>query len=329
MTLRSLTIAFAAMLGACLAGPLDAATPARDNGLQLIDLTDDFDRVWTETRDLPDQQRVDAFETRFAKILPGFYSADRAQIKDFMTPEKYRAFVLKGLKTYPEQREGIQRVSGEFASLIAPAQKSFEKAFGPMLGYPPVYLVISFGEFDGGTRDLPEGTRLMFGADVIAKLYKDKPIQPFLHHELFHILHHRTFQECDTVWCNLWSEGLAVYVASQLNPGASDASLLLTYPSSLRDAVEAHRTEALCAVRGRLNSTDPKDAAPLFIGGSTPLSPNLPPRFAYYVGYVVAQDLGRTRSLKQLAAMKNDEVRPLVEQSLARMTSCMAASERG
>ena len=327
MTFRSLAIAFAAIFGACLSNPLHASTTTRNSGLQLIDLTDDFDRVWTETKDLPDVQRVDTFETRFAKILPGFYSAQR--VKDFMTPEKYRAFVLKGLKAYPEQREGVQRVSAQFASLIAPAQKSFEKAFGPMRGYPPVYLVVSFGEFDGGTRDLTEGTRLMFGADVIAKLYKDKPIRPFLHHELFHILHHRTFQECDNVWCNLWSEGLAVYVASQLNPGASDASLLLTYPSSLRDAVEAHRTEAVCAVRSRLNSADFKDAGPLFVGGTTPLSSNLPPRFGYYVGYLVAQDLGRTRSLKQLAAMKNDEVRPLVEQTLERMASCMAASERG
>jgi hypothetical protein len=31
------------------------------------------------------------------------------------------------------------------------------------MGYPPVYLVHSFGEFDGGTRSLPQGTRLMFG----------------------------------------------------------------------------------------------------------------------------------------------------------------------
>jgi hypothetical protein len=213
-------------------------------------------------------------------------------------------------------------VSREFSNLIGPAQRSFETAFGPMRGYPPIYLVNSLGEFDGGTRDLPEGNRLMFGADVIDKLYKDKPIKPFFHHELFHLYHHRTFKECEQMWCNLWSEGLAVYVASKLNSRADDAALLLSFPVPLRPAVEDHRSEAICAVRSRLNSTDPKDYGPLFAGGGKGVSPDLPPRFAYYVGYLVAQDLGHTRSLKQLAAMDNDQVKPLVESSLKRMADC-------
>lgn len=307
-----------------------AAPPPRTTGLQLVDTTGDFDRIWTATRDIPDDRRAEAFEAAFAKVLPGFYAADR--VKDFMTPEKYQAFVLKGLKAYPDRKAGIQRVSRQFSGLIGPAQASFEKAFGPMRGYPPVYVVVSFGEFDGGTRDLPEGTRLMFGADMIDRLHSNSPIQPFFHHELFHLLHRRTFAECEIVWCGLWTEGLATYVASRLNPGASDESLLLTEPKPLRDAVEAHRTEAICAVRTRLDSTDMQEAGPMFMGGSRQISPNLPPRFAYYVGYLVAQDLGRARSLKQLAALKNAQVKPLIVQSLDRMATCTppaGKSERG
>ena len=45
------------------------------------------------------------------------------------------------------------------------------------------------------------------------------------------------------------------YVASKLNPGASDDALGLTIPRPLRAAVEAHRTEAICAVRQRLGSS--------------------------------------------------------------------------
>ena len=307
-----------------------AAPPPRTTGLQLVDTTGDFDRIWTATRDIPDDLRAGAFEAAFAKVLPGFYAADR--VKDFMTPEKYQAFVLKRLKAYPDREAGIERVSRQFSGLIGPAQASFEKAFGPMRGYPPVYLVDSFGEFDGGTRDLPEGTRLMFGADMIDRLHSNSPIQPFFHHELFHLLHRRTFAECEIVWCGLWTEGLATYVASRLNPGASDESLLLTEPKPLRDAVEAHRTEAICAVRTRLDSTDMQEAGPMFMGGSRQISPNLPPRFAYYVGYLVAQDLGRTRSLKQLAALKNAEVKLLIVQSLDRLATCTpraGKSERG
>ena len=58
------------------------------------------------------------------------------------------------------------------------------------------------------------------------------------------------------------------------------------------------------------------------MGGGEPLSANLPVRFGYYVGLLVAQDLGRTRSLQQLAALKPAEARPLVEQSLRGMADC-------
>jgi hypothetical protein len=297
-----------------------AARPSAQTRLEVVDSTTDFDRVWRSTADLPDEQRVTAFEARFAKILPGFYTAER--VKDYMTPEHYRGFVLKGLKSYPEKQAGIHRVSRQFQSLVAPARKQFESVFGPMRGYPPIYLVVSFGEFDGGTRDLPEGTRLMFGADVIDQLYSTVPIKPFVEHELFHLLHHRTFPDCDPVWCNLWEEGLATYVASTLNPDASDTALGLTFPGPLRPAVEAHLQEAVCAVRSRLNSNEPADYGPLFMGGGEPLSPNLPRRFGYYVGLLVVRDIGKTRSLKQLAALKPEDVHGLVEQSLSRMASC-------
>jgi hypothetical protein len=290
------------------------------SSLQLVDLTGAFDRSWSATAELSDDKRAAAFESDFAKVLPGFY--DPKRVAERMSEQKYEERLLQGLKTYPEKREGIQRVSREFSGLIGPAQRSFEKAFGPMRDYPPIYLVNSLGEFDGGTRDLPEGTRLMFGADMIDRLHKDMPIQPFFHHELFHLLHGRTFNGCEQIWCGLWSEGLAVYVASRLNPTADDAALLLNVPVPLRPLVESRKQAAVCAVRARLNSTDPKDYAPLFLGGGEGLSPGLPRRFGYYIGYLVARDLGRTRSLRQLAALKNDEAKPLVLASLDRMATC-------
>lgn len=315
------SIALGLALGAGQTAALSmGANPDRPSSLRFVDLTGAFDRSWSATAELPDDKRAAAFEADFAKVLPGFY--DPKRVADRMPEEKYQARVLQQLKTYPEEREGIQRVSREFSGLIGPAQRSFEKAFGPMRGYPPIYLVNSLGEFDGGTRDLPEGTRLMFGADVIDRLHKDKPIQPFFHHELFHLLHRRSFKGCEQVWCNLWSEGLAVYVASRLNPSADDEALLLNSPVPLRPLVESHKRAAVCAVRARLESADPKDYAPLFLGGGKALSGELPARFGYYVGYLVAKDLGRTRSLRQLAALRNEEAKTLVMASLDRMATC-------
>jgi hypothetical protein len=323
-TMFSALVAFALALTASPAPARPA--PGASVGLEFVDLTDDFDRVWTETKDLPDDQRVAAFEAAFAKILPGFYSAER--VKAYMTPEKYHASLLKGLKAYPERRAGIQRVSREFRALVEPAQEQFESVFGPLRGYPPIYLVNSFREFDGGTRDLGEGQRLLFGADMIDEIYQNEPIRPFIEHELFHLMHGRTFPDCEPVWCNLWEEGLATYVAATLNPGVDDLALGLTIPAPQRPAVEDHKAEAVCAVKARLHSTEHAAYAPLFMGGGEPVSANLPLRFGYYVGLLVVSDIGRNRTLQQLAAMQPDEVRPLIEQSLDRMASC-PAGERG
>lgn len=303
-----------------LAVPTGLAIAQPANELRLVDLTGDFDRVWSETASLPDAARPAQFETSFAKILPGFY--DPKRVADYTDEAKYRERVLKGLKAYPERRAGIQRVSREFSSLIGPALASFEERFGPMRDYPPIYLVVSFGEFDGGTRELPEGERLLFGADVIDRNYQQTPIQPFFHHELFHLYHGRRFKQCDQLWCSLWGEGLAVHVATSLNPGADDKALLLTLPVPLREAVEANRTPAVCAVLSRLNSTDSADYAPLFMGGGEGLAPGLPVRFGYYVGLLVAQDLGKTRSLKELAEMNGEPLRTEIEASLKRMADC-------
>jgi hypothetical protein len=50
----------------------------------------------------------------------------------------------------------------------------------------------------------------------------------------------------------------------------------------------------------------------------------LPPRYGYYVGYLVAQEAGKKRSLKELAQLRNEEVRPLVEASLRSLADCPA-----
>ncbi len=299
-----------------LAACATAREPAGD-GLKLIDLTGEVARAWDETAALPDSERVAAFKAHFAPILPGLYSHERFRLAE---PGPYDERLLKGLKAYPQERAGIEEVSRRFAAMLAPARAGFEREFGPMRGYPPIYLVDSFGEFDGGTRTLPGGGFLMFGADMIAKLHLGHDIRPFFNHELFHLYHARTFPECEQLWCGLWQEGLAVYVAAGLNPGATDAELLLTEPEPLRAAVERNRREAICTVLARRDSTQASDSRALFSSGR--LNERLPPRFGYYVGYLVAAEAGRTRSLRQLAALTPEQARPLVEASLRSLADC-------
>jgi hypothetical protein len=307
-------LALAALI---LAGPALAAPKAGE--LQLIDTTGAFTRAWEATAALRDGERPAAFRARMEPTLPGFYTGARMG----MTPEAYDARILARLKQFPERRAEMEAVSARFRTMLDPARASFEKAFGPMRGYPPLYLVNSLGEFDGGTRELHGQTVLMFGADVIARIHTDHDIQPFFHHELFHLYHHRFFPECEAIWCGLWAEGLATYAAKALNPRATDAELLLTTPEPLRAAVERDRKGAVCAVTARLGSTAQADYSALFSSGR--LGPTLPPRFAYYVGFLVAEEIGRTHSLKAMAQMKPSEARRQIEAALGRLADCSKA----
>ena len=292
--------------------PAPAPAPA---SIEYTDLTDDFAAVWERTQGMPDAARVAALRAHFQPIIPGFYDREQAG------PFKYADLMARALNEYPEKRAGIEQVSRNFSAMAQPARTSFEAAFGPMGEVPPIILLHTLGEMDGGVRTMKAtGRTLLFGADVIARNHLKHGIQPFFHHELFHVFHERRFEGCDAVWCGLWSEGLAVYVAQRLNPGATDAQLLLVNPVPLRAAVEANRKAALCTVLERLDSTSADDNRALFSAGK--ISDALPPRAGYYIGYLVAAEIGKTHSLPQLAAMPNEQVRPLIEASLRRLADC-------
>jgi hypothetical protein len=56
--------------------------------------------------------------------------------------------------------------------------------------------------------------------------------------------------------------------------------------------------------------------------GAQRLGPGFPPRFGYLLGQWVAADLGRTRSLRELAELKGPPLRAEIERSLQRMADC-------
>jgi len=307
----------AALLGCAFVSTQAAAAPGKP-GLRFVDVTGEFDKTAAETAKLTnDAAKVVAFEKRMANVADGFYARSRS-------PQKYEQRVLGNLKSYPERRDKILAVSREFQKLFGPARTSFQKAVGPVSSPQPVYLLHSLGEMDGGTRDNLKSKKstLVFGADVIARIHYGKDMTPFFHHELFHVYHEPMMGKCEPTWCSLWEEGLATYVAQKLNPDAGDSALLLDMPAPIRPAVDANRTAAFCAVKPLLNSEKEQDYAPLFYGDQH--LPGFPARMGYYIGYLVVADIGKTRTLKQLAALKPAEVKPLIDASFDRLESCPA-----
>ncbi len=302
----------ASIVALVFAGSSAAAEPYR-----LIDLTGEFTALYDRTEGQPLDVRIKAFKTDLAPSFPLFYGRQRFPNR---TQAQYDARIGRAIEEFAGIRSGYTAKAENFRNLLDSAYASFTRTFPDMGDFGDIYLVHSLGEMDGGTREFEGRTYFIFGADVMGRVHTFDNEQAFFHHELFHIYHARSFPGCEAVWCNLWTEGMAVYVARELNPEATDEQLLLTIPEHLPTAVNAHLQEAVCEVRGRLDSRDQTDYRALFSFGR--LNERLPPRFGYYVGYLVAREAGRTRSLQQLAHLSRDEARPVIEAALSRLATC-------
>lgn len=305
---RVVAVATAAMI---LAPRLRAAP------YELVDLATPYASFWDQTRELPAVERAASFKARFNELLPGFFTAKRV---GWMTDEQYDAAIIRSFEKFPAIRARYAATIAGFAKLLGPAHDNFLRAFPDLHPIGAIYIVHSLGEFDGGTRLVSGRPRLMFGADVIARLHDFADERPFFQHELFHIYHAQFFDECEEAWCALWMEGLAVLAAQRLNPQATDAELLLNSPQPIRPAVERDRAAAICAVAKVLGSKDAADYAALFSNGPPP--PGLPPRVGYYVGYVVTQEAARDRPLMEIAHLNNARAREAVNAAITRLAAC-------
>lgn len=316
----ALAVAAASMVAGCahaarLASSDPAPTASSEPRLAFTDLTDDFEAAFRASEGRSPAEQLEQIDRAMAPGMVGYYDPARFGDRAAM----YETMTTGFLKVYPLRMAAIADVAQRFGRMFDPAVTDFERRIGPLPTKIPVFLMVSMGEFDGATRTFGGQTRLLFGADMIAKLHGGEA-RAFVQHELFHIYHAEKADGCPEVWCGVWNEGLAVHASLMLNPEASDAELLLTVPEPIRPALQAHRKEAICAVRANLDSRDPAVRNALLSGGR--LAPGLPPRFGYLVGLWIAQDLGRSASVAEMAQWQGPELRDRIAASLDGMADC-------
>ncbi|MBY0520543.1 MAG: hypothetical protein K2P79_08980 [Sphingomonas sp.] len=287
---------------------------------ELIDLTPAMTALIDATETKPDAERVAAFHAKFDPVLPGYYDGKGEN------QAKFDAHIATKLRAFPAQRAKISATAAAFGAAFVRGEAHFKNAFSDYRLTLPVYLVHSMGMQDGGTREIGGRAILFFGADVIAAIHDESTIGPFLDHELFHAYHLKYFPECPEIWCALWTEGLATYVAGTLNPGADDRALLLNLPLPIRPAVTPRLAEAMCGLRQKLESTAPADFARLFTFGRD--RSDFPGRYGYFLGYLIAQKIGKGLSLVQLAKLPASKVKPMIFEAVDSYGPCTLSAGR-
>ncbi len=296
---------FCALAGTTVAARTRPVALADAKVGQFVDLTPEFVSFAQAHGASTDAELIAAFHARFDRLLPGFYDGrgDRQARFDSRIVQEMRALAVDSAN--------IGKVGVSFAKQLRIGEKRFRRAFPDYKPAVPIYLTHSIRMMDGGTRKLADRFVLIFGADVIAREHDASTMGPFFVHELFHVYHAAAFDpSCEQLWCALWTEGLATYAAAELTPGATDRQLLLDLPQMIRSEVEPRLGEAMCRIRANFDSAEEAPNGEAFLG--RPSAGPFPPRYGYFVGYRLAQDLGQIIPLAKLAKMPAAEVKPLL-----------------
>jgi hypothetical protein len=144
-----------------------------------------------------------------------------------------------------------------------------------------------------------------------------------MQHELFH-RYHRQFFEFEAssaypLWTALWAEGLATYVAAELNPSASELDRGMV-PLGMVARVDSRRAELAADFLRRFASTAQADATVYFNGGDSK-DPVVPARAGYELGLLAARELSRQYAIQTMAHWSQAEAKPKIRAALEQMSA--------
>jgi hypothetical protein len=301
-----------------------ATCPVRADESQCAyqDLMPEFFALKERTATLDPTARARIFVRDFVPAHPEYYASEvfgdpAALLKDatrLFNPRKWPT--VPGYPPLTEAR--MYETGGAVAELFARAQRRFTAEFPDFSCDTFVAFGPSLFSFDGRTYRGDDGrARLLFGMDMIALFHSTDDMPGFFQHELFHLYQSQVLgaaEPPDTlVWWALWNEGLATYVSHELNPELT-AAQVFWYPRDLDVQVERNLAHWAAQLLAELEEAGGEHYQRWFDAGSSTDGP--PPRAGYYLGYLLAQELARDRSLSELARLPPAGVRASAQRFL-------------
>jgi hypothetical protein len=300
-------------------------TSAQTAAIKVVDTTPAFWNFWDAAQGKSEEQRVRLFAEMVVKPNPELYDAqvmNKQALAGTQASPDANTLIAKYLNDVTEYIPRMRIISDSIHHDFQAYANDFMLTFPTYSPKTTVYFMVSLFSFDGGTRTVNDKTALLFGIDGIVRYHpSDDNLKVFFDHELFHQYHEQIAPELTDddapIWTSLWEEGLATYVSRIMNPGSTEGQALMS--PTLAEKSKPILSKIAQELLVNFDSLDKKEYAAFFYGSNG--RADLPPRCGYYVGYLVAQQLGTERSLQQLANLRGPELKAAVHSALQRIAT--------
>lgn len=312
---RSSVAVVALLIGSFSAAQSDRSSPAATFAIH--DLTPDFWRFWEAAQNQPVEQQAQLWQQLYVAPHQAVFNDLATPCKDQFDRVWLRTRYLADL---PRVVPAIREIVAGLAQQLDEANGRFLKTFPDMRWSGDVYVMASGYCFNGRAQMIQGRSALLFGVDAIAALGQ-KDLIPGMHHELFHRYHRQFFDfeasSAYPLWTALWAEGMATYVAEQLNPSASEIDLS-QLPLGMVRQVNDRRAELAANFLRRFESTTEQDAK-LFFNDINSKDAVVPARGGYQLGVLVIRELSQQYSIRTMAHWSQAEAKPRIREALERI----------
>lgn len=305
----------AALLCFQLSGSASQNVPARAPSFSIHNFMPEFWQFWEAAENQPVERQAQLWQSLYVQRHQAVFDELAGPCKDQYDPAWARTRYFPNLpKIVPSMREEAENLPEKLAA----AQTRFLGLFPDMQWAGDVYVMASGYCFNGRAQVIQGRGAILFGMDTRVALGQ-KDLSPNMAHELFHRYHHQFFDFEPSsnypLWTLLWAEGMADYVAEELNPAASEADLSLV-PIGMVQKVDSRRGELTADFLKRFDSTQEADAKAYF-NDTNSEDPSVPARAGYELGVLVVRELAKHYSVRTMAHWSQSEARPRIREALA------------
>jgi len=301
--------------------------PAHGEKLAVIQVTEAFWGIIDAEPKLDAAERARRFRHDVIEKFPGLYGPVVPVSADFNIAE----YLTQLEPLLPAMRDLTRPTLEQINATI----DLMDARFGKMHDVT-IYVAPSLFTSNGQVRVVNDEPVVMFGVDVQA--YAENGLLPkasrndlraYIAHELFHAHHYAVNAEMrrqantlfdeknpSPLYINLWIEGLATCVSMSMDGDgtAERAFMSERLPREVPPILAAAARE----LSGKLESRSLDDTRDFFwLGGERK---DLPPRSAYAIGALVADDVLARRGLNAAVALSGDELRSEVGKALATLS---------